>query len=120
MDIIDPEGGLVHIAGLAPARALIHRIRRDGDVALLSQTLGIQTGDLFFDTAVGVGNHDGRILLAYVITRRGIDVGRNIDAIELVCDRMNVDLAFDIFGNRAFIGQSEGVLFIICCHRCSC
>jgi hypothetical protein len=62
-----------------------------------------------------VGHDDRRIFLLRIIVCRGVNIGGDIQTIERVRDRVNVDLARLIFRNRTFIDQSERILPVIRC-----
>ncbi len=47
VDVFNAKGRPVHVARLAATAALIRRIRRDGDVAVFGQVLGVQACHLF-------------------------------------------------------------------------
>ncbi|MNI14953.1 hypothetical protein D3C73_682360 [compost metagenome] len=113
MDVLDAVRGLVDVARLATAGPLIRRIRRDRDVALIGQALGIQAGDLLLHPAIGMRHDDGRVLLRRVIMGRGVDVGGDVQAVESVGDRMDVDLAWFVLHQRACVGQGVGIVFVV-------
>ena len=104
--------GLSTLRGLPPLRALIRGIRGDRDVALFRQALGIQARDLFLHPAVRVRHDDRRIFLLRIVVRRGVDVGGDIQAVELVRDRVNIDLARLVLRDRAGVDQRERILHV--------
>jgi hypothetical protein len=83
VDVLDAVCGFVHAARLATAAALIRGIRRDRDVTLFGQALGIQARDLFLNRAIRMRYDDRRIFLLRIGICRGVDVGDDIQAIEL-------------------------------------
>ena len=107
--------GLSTLRGWPPLRALIRGIRGDRDVALFRQALGIQARDLFLHPAVRVRHDDCRIFLLRIVVRRGVNIGGNIQTVELVRDRVNIDLARLILRDRAFIDQGERILLVVRC-----
>ncbi|MNY50271.1 hypothetical protein D3C86_1857650 [compost metagenome] len=58
-------------------------------------------------------NHDGRVDLLRIVVGRRVNVGRDVQAIELVADRMDVDLAGLVLGNCAVVSQCERVFFVV-------
>ncbi|MNS37119.1 hypothetical protein D3C72_693240 [compost metagenome] len=113
VDILDAVRRLVDAARLSATCALIRGIGGNRDVALFGQSLGIQTGDLLFHAAIGVRHHHRRVGLLRIVVGRGVDVGSDVQAIELVADRMDVDLAGFILGNCTVVSQGERVLFVV-------
>ena len=113
VNVFDTVRRFIDAARLTTAGALIRRIGSDGDVALFGQALGIQTGNLFLHAAIGVCNDHGRVSLLGVIASRGVDVGGDVQTIELVADRMDVDLARFVGADRAIIGEGERVLLVV-------
>ena len=93
--------------------ALIRGVRGDRDVALFRQALGIQARDLFLHPAVRVRHDDRRILLLRIVVRRGVDVGGNIQAVQLVRDRVDIDLARLVLRDRAVVDQGERILLVV-------
>ena len=81
-----PECGFVHAARFASAATLIGGIRRDRDVAVFREMLGIQTRDLFLNPAIRVRYDDRRIFSARIVVCRSIDIGGNIQTIQFVFD----------------------------------
>lgn len=108
MDVLDTVGGFVHVARLAATGTLIGRIGGNRYVALLRQALGIQARDLFLHPTIRVRHDDCGIFLRRVIVRGGVDVGGNLQTVELVCDRVDVNLARFVLGDRAVIGRVNG------------
>ncbi|MNT19203.1 hypothetical protein D3C71_1658700 [compost metagenome] len=76
---------------------MIGGICGDGDVALFCEVLGIQASHLFLDAAVGMCNDDCRILLRGIVVGWRVDIGHNVQAIELVRHRMDIDLSNFVF-----------------------
>ena len=113
MDILDTISGFIHAARHPTAGTLISRVGGNGDVALLSKTLGIQPSDLLFYAAIWMRDHHRRVFFCGIVVSRGIDIRSNLDAMQIVFHRMNVDLAFDVLGDGTVIGQCERVLFVI-------
>ncbi|MNJ39719.1 hypothetical protein D3C77_346000 [compost metagenome] len=113
VNVFDAIRRFIDAARLTTAGTLIRRIGSDGDVALFGQALGIQTGDLFFHATIGVCNDHGWVGLLRVIVSRGVYVGGDIQIVELVADRMDVDLARFVLADRAVVGEGERVLFVI-------
>ena len=66
----------IRMARLTFTCSLICRVRRYRNVAELRQTLCIQAGYLFLNTAVRVRHYDYRIFFIHIITRRCIYIGR--------------------------------------------
>ena len=113
MDVFNAIRWFINAARLTTAGALISRISGDGDVALFGQTLGIQPGDLLFHTAIRMRDHHRRVGLLGIVVDRGVNVGGDVQTVELVADRMNVDLARFVPGDRAVVRQGERVLFVV-------
>ena len=107
--------GLVHVARLAAAPALIRGVRGDRDVTLFGEVLGIQARGLLLHPAVRVRHDDRWIFLLRIVVRRGVDVGGDIQAVELVLDRVDIDLARLVLRDRAIIDERERVLSVVCC-----
>jgi hypothetical protein len=57
-----------------------------------------------------VCNDHGRVSLLRVVVGRGVDVGGDVQTIELVADRVDVDLARFVLADRAIVGEGERVL----------
>lgn len=72
------------------------RISSNGHITGFGQLLGIQAGDLFLDAAIGMGDNDSGIGFRRVIILRRVDVGRNRPAIEVIVDRVDIDLSFSL------------------------
>jgi hypothetical protein len=60
-----------------------------------------------------VRDHYRRIDLLRIVVGRCVDVGGDVQAIELVADRVDVDLARFVLDERAVVGQGERVLFVV-------
>ena len=109
VDVLGAELRRVGAARLARAAALVGGVHRHGDVAHLGQALGVQPGGLLLDPAIGVGDHDRSVLLVRIVVGRGVDIGRDRQAIEVVGNRVDVDLARHVLRDRPFVGQGERV-----------
>ncbi|KAG0923155.1 hypothetical protein G6F31_019626 [Rhizopus arrhizus] len=60
--------------------------------------------------------HDARgISVRRIIVRRGVDVGNDIQVVQLVLDRMNIDLARFILREGAGVDQRKGILLVVGC-----
>lgn len=67
VDVLDPVSGLIHVARLAAASALIRCVRGYRDVALFRQALRIQSRDLLFYPAIWVRHNNRRIPLLRIV-----------------------------------------------------
>ena len=115
MDVLDAVGGLVHAARLTATATLVRGIGGDRDVALFGHVLGIQACDLSLHTAIGVGHDDRWIFLLRIEVRRGVDVGDDVQAIELVLHRVDVDFAWFVLRDRTGIDKRERILLVVSC-----
>ena len=106
VNIFDAVLWLIGMARIAAAGSLIGRVGSNGDIALFCQQLGVQAGDLFFRPAVRMGNDDGCIRFIGIVVRRRIYVGGNLNAVQVVCNGMNIDLSRHIFLNRSVIDET--------------
>ncbi|MNI74999.1 hypothetical protein D3C73_1311190 [compost metagenome] len=113
VDILDTVGRFVDAARLSFARALVGRVSGDGDVAFFGQALCVEAGHLLFHAAVRVRDDDGRVHLFPVVACRGIYVGGDFQAVQLIGDRMNVHLASFVPGNGCVVHQRERILFVV-------
>jgi len=75
--------------------------------------LGIQTRDLLFYAAIRVCDHHRRVFLGGIVVSWRIDIRSNLDAVQIVFHRMNVDLTFDIFSNGTVINEGERIFLVI-------
>ena len=116
VNVLGADMGLVLVARLAAAAALVGRVHRDGDVSQFRQPLCKEARDLFLDPAVRVRDDDCRIFLLRVVVRRGIDVGGDIQSAQFVFDGVDIDLARLVLRDRAAIGQGKRVLPIVVCQ----
>lgn len=109
VNIFSAEFRFVGIAGRAvlPPIGSVHRNR---DVAKFGQALRVETRDLLLHAAIGVRDHHGWIFLARIVVRRRVDVGGNIQAIELIFGRVDIDLARLVLRDSAVIDQGERIL----------
>ncbi len=110
VDVLDAVGGFVHVARLALASALIGGIKGKTDVALFRHPLTVQSGHLLLTSSVGMRHDKGGINLRCVISGRGIDVGDNLQAVQVVVDAVNVHLAQLVLGNGSPINQPERIV----------
>jgi hypothetical protein len=115
MDILGAVLGLVGVARLAAARALIRRVHRDRDIALFREALRKEAGDLFLHAAVRVRDDNSGIFLVRIVVRRGVDVGGDIQSVKLVFVRVDIDLARHVLGDSAVIDQRERILLVVRC-----
>ncbi len=115
MDIFDAICGLVDAARPTAAPTLIRGIGGDRDIAPFGEMLGIQARDLFLHPTIRVRHDDRRIFLRRIVVCRGVDVGGNIQAIELIGDRVDIDLARFVLRDRAVINQRERDLLVVGC-----
>lgn len=113
VNVLDAVCRFIDAAGHASAGPLVGGVRRDGDVALLCQALGIEARDLLLDPPVGVGNDHGRVGFGGIIVGRGIDIRGYLDAMQVIFHRVEVDPALDVFGDGPFIGQGKRILSVI-------
>ncbi|SFL54929.1 hypothetical protein SAMN02982985_00627 [Rugamonas rubra] len=115
MYILNPVNRHVYATRLAATAALISSICRNRDVALLSQMLGVQTCDLFFDATIRMRHNDCGIPLFRIIVCRRVDVGDNIQPIEIVVHRVDIDFARLILCDRTAIHECVGILLVVGC-----
>ena len=113
VNVFDTVGGFVDVARLATAGALVGGVGGNGDIALVSQALGIQARDLFLDPAVGVRDDDGRVFFARIVVGRCVHIGGDIQAVELVGNRMDIDLARFVASDCIGVGQGERVGLVV-------
>ena len=113
MDIFDAVRGDIDAARHPAAAALIGRVHRDRDDPLFGEMLGIKAGGLFLHAAIGMRDDDRGVCLRRVVVRRGIDVGDDIEPMQLVCDRVDVDLARLVLRQRAVIDEGERILPVV-------
>ena len=76
-DVLGADVGILQLARLARALALIGAVKGDGDEALA----GVQARGLLLHPAAGVGNHNRRVLLALIEVRREVNDGGHSDAL---------------------------------------
>ena len=99
MNIFGAVKGFVGVARFAFACALVSSVSRNGDVAELCKALCIQSCNLFFNAAVGVGNNNGRVFFSRVIACRGVNIGGNFQPVQIVAYGVDIYLPFYVLGN---------------------
>lgn len=87
MNIFSAELGLVGMAWISAACALVGCVSGDGDIAVFCQALGIKARDLFLYAAIGMGNDYGRIRAVSFIVGRSVDIGRYFYAVQIIVYR---------------------------------
>ena len=109
---------LVGITRFATAGALVGGIEGNSDIAFFRQLLCVQSGDLLFDAAIGMGDDNGRIFFCRVVTGRRINIRRDFYAglFLRVFHRMNIYLAGFVLCNCPGIGKGKGVVFVVISH----
>ena len=112
VNIFDAVLGLIGMAGIAAAGSLVGRVGGNRDISLFSQQLGVQAGDLFLRAAVRMGNDDSCIRCIGVVVRRRIDVGGDLNAVQVVRNRMNIDLAQHIFLNSPVVDKAVRIALV--------
>ena len=110
-DVVDPVGRVIAQAWRTRAGTLVAGVGRDSDIACFGQFLSKETRYLFFIAAVRMcyGNGWIEFRALFIIVGRQIDIGRDRDAIQVIMDRADVYLAFDIFRNRTVIDQAKRI-----------
>ncbi|SAF57925.1 Uncharacterised protein [Enterobacter cloacae] len=58
-------------------------------------------------------NHHRRVFFGGIVVSRGIDIRSNLNAMQIVFHRMNVDLAFDVLSYGTVIDECEWIFFVI-------
>lgn len=100
--IVNTVRGLICLARLTGACALVRGIGSNRDVTLLRQALRIQARDLLFHAAVGVGDRNGGVGFRRIKIRRSVDVRGDFKTLIVrVGHRVNIDGAFLILGECA-------------------
>jgi hypothetical protein len=57
--------------------------------------------------------HERRVFLCRIIVGRGVDVGDDIEAVQCILHRMDIDLASLVLGDGAVIDEGERVLPVV-------
>ena len=113
MYVLDTVSRFIYATRHSTAGTLVSRIGGNGDVTLFGKALRIQSGNLLFYAAIRMCHNDSRVFFSGIVVSRGIDIRGNLDAMEIVFHRMNVDLTFDVLSDGTVINQREGIFFVI-------
>ena len=106
VDILCTELRFVGVTRFASAGTLISSIGCNCDVAEFSEALREETGHLFLCAAVGMRNNDCRVGLFGVVVGRRINVGSDLDAVQAVGHRMDIDFTRRVCFNGSLVHQT--------------
>ena len=110
MDVFRAVLRLVSVTWLTFAGALVGGVGCDRHVAELGQALRVKACNLFLHAAVGMCDDDSGIVLLGIEVCGRIHVGGNLEAVELIRDRMDVDVSDLVSRDGSLIHQTEWVL----------
>lgn len=85
---------------------MISGIGSNRDVAEFSEALREETGHLLLCAAVGMRNNDCRVGLLGIVVGRRINVGSDLDAVQAVGHRMDIDFTRRVCFNGSLVHQT--------------
>ena len=93
------------MAGLSAAVTHESRVESKDNKSPLRQLIGINTGTLFLDAAIGVGNHHCRKACAFLVARRGVEIGGNGNPVQIVANSTDVDPALFVLRDGSLVDK---------------